>query len=85
MIKIKPEDVPEQLKHFKVVHSVSKIDKRVVLMLHGHGDSTHNFEKLALKMALPATAVIVLRAPEPLPFNFGFTWFTLVEWDGTCY
>ncbi|KAK9474118.1 uncharacterized protein V1510DRAFT_412469 [Dipodascopsis tothii] len=46
-----------------------------VVLLHGLGDTLDNFAHLADRLPLPQATIIVLQAPNPMPFDLGgFHW-----------
>ena len=53
--------------------------QRLVVGLHGYGDSAPNFSSLAQELRLPGTFWVIPEAPTPLPFAMagGSQWFPL--------
>ncbi|KAF2179801.1 alpha/beta-hydrolase [Zopfia rhizophila CBS 207.26] len=47
----------------------------VLILLHGLGDTSTSFTRLAQQLSLPETACISIQGPNPLPFDLGgFHW-----------
>ncbi|KAJ6590996.1 Alpha/Beta hydrolase protein [Mycena vulgaris] len=59
-------------------------DENLLILLHGLGDTHAPFAALARQLRLPQTAVLALRAPDPLPFLYAdaYAWFPAFSLQG---
>ncbi|KAJ7056994.1 hypothetical protein C8F01DRAFT_1211126 [Mycena amicta] len=62
---------------FSYAASDDGTDENLLVLLHGLGDTHIPFFKLAKQLKLPQTAVLVLRAPEQIPFLYeeAYAWY----------
>ncbi|CAE6485388.1 unnamed protein product [Rhizoctonia solani] len=44
------------------------VDENLLIVLHGLGDTMAPFVRMAKQLKLPQTAILVLQAPDPIPF-----------------
>ncbi|KAJ3185422.1 hypothetical protein HDU87_000041 [Geranomyces variabilis] len=58
------------------------VDENLLVLFHGMGDLPANFIQFAIKMNLPQTALLALKAPLPVPFHEGTCWAPVYDYDG---
>ncbi|KAJ3153272.1 hypothetical protein HDU89_000903 [Geranomyces variabilis] len=58
------------------------VDENLLVLFHGMGDLPANFIQFAVKMNLPQTALLALKAPFPVPFHEGTCWAPVYDYDG---
>ncbi|WVQ79737.1 hypothetical protein IAT38_001837 [Cryptococcus sp. DSM 104549] len=75
----KPHPAPSLLKpwDFSYMPSPDGKDRNLLVMFHGLGDTKAAFMNLAKQLNIPATAVLSLTAPDPIPLmdNPSFSWY----------
>eukprot|EP00730_Choanoeca_flexa_P004840 TRINITY_DN11819_c0_g1_i1.p1 TRINITY_DN11819_c0_g1~~TRINITY_DN11819_c0_g1_i1.p1 ORF type:complete len:327 (+),score=58.43 TRINITY_DN11819_c0_g1_i1:1-981(+) len=54
----------------------------LLVLLHGTGDTEQGFGRLAESMAIPGMEALSLRAPFPVPYYDGYSWYAVYEDDG---
>ena len=59
------------------MNSPDGLAENVLFLLHGLGDTSAPFHRLASTMSLPQTACFSLQAPHPLPLDLGYSWFPI--------
>ena len=68
--------IPRSLfSHLHLHPPSSQLPTTALVLLHGFGDTAKSFINLAKSLTLPSTLCVVLRAPNPVPFDLeGYYW-----------
>ncbi|KAF7720867.1 hypothetical protein EC973_005888 [Apophysomyces ossiformis] len=71
----RPDQTKCKLK-FDYAPSSDNVDLNLLILLHGLGDTSKPFARLASKLKLPQTATLAVQAPEPVPYmEDSYQWF----------
>jgi predicted esterase len=63
--------------------SKDKVNSNLLILLHGIGDTSENFNKFGTALQLPQTAILSVKAPCPIPyFDTETSWFPAFDMKG---
>ncbi|KAJ3022185.1 hypothetical protein HKX48_006821 [Thoreauomyces humboldtii] len=78
---------PPACKDLEFLYSSSAdgIDTSLLVLFHGLGDTPKNFHTFGLRLRLPQTAILSIRAPIPIPYHDGTGWYPSFTPDGDVF
>jgi len=79
---LRREDVPREFSRFQYIPSgedQNRIDTNLLIIFPGVGPDFEQYVKLSKSLHIPQCCYLVLQPPYELPFNSGWSWFSIFD------